>query len=134
MPIQTPSDPKREADRPNVGKAESNGMWIRYLSAMLGAWLVFSAFSWPHSASAQTNIWVTGALICVASLAGIAKPALRWAVTALSVWLFFSTLLLTNSSFVRSWHDTLIAVLILTLSLVPNGSARGTGTGRPRAV
>lgn len=134
MTIRTPSDPENEPSRPNVGDANANGLWARYLSATLGAWLPIFAFMWVDGTSAQTNTWIPGALICIASLAAIVKSAVRWATAALSVWLFFSTLLLPDSSFAVSWHNTVVAVLVFVLSLIPNASTRETGTGRPRTV
>lgn len=132
MPIQPPSALESKPTRPNVGDANVNGLWARYLSATLGAWLLISALSLQQGASVQTNTWIAGSLICVMSLAAIAKSAVRWATAALSVWLFVSTLLLPDSSFVTSWHNTVIAVLVFVLSLVPNAGVLGTGTGPPK--
>jgi hypothetical protein len=86
----------------------------------LGAWLIASAFQWPHVQVQQTNALVVGiASIAVAALA-VRQERLRWLNVALSAWLFASVFLLPHVSRATSWSNALTALAMLVVALVPN--------------
>lgn len=105
-------------------------MAARYLNIIAGAWLFISAFIWQHSDSSRTNTWIVGALTVIFAVIALRTPAARFANTALSVWLFFSTLAFFHLTGATLWNNLIVAAIIFIASLVPS-SAMGSG-GRPR--
>lgn len=91
----------------------------RYLNALLGIWLIISAFAWPHTASQQTNAWVVGGLAAIFALAAFAREEARYLNTALAVWLFASIWILPGITVATAWNHGIAAIVLLLLSLVP---------------
>jgi hypothetical protein len=103
--------------------------WPRWLSSLVGIWLLISAFAWPHSRPDQTNAGIVGALIAFAAFWALFVPQVRCLVTVLAVWLFFSTFALTHAMHHARdtvWNNVLVAVVTLVLSLVPTARVRWT--------
>lgn len=106
------------------------GLAARYLNIVAGAWLFISAFLWKDNAPSQLNSWVVGALIMVFAAIAILVPPARFLDSALSLWLFFSTLVFFHLMGAALWNNVIVATIVFLASLVP-GHAVGPGL-RPR--
>jgi hypothetical protein len=95
--------------------------WARYTTALVAAWLLVSAFAWPHSVVLRQVTWITGALMFGTALAAMSFPVFRWANTALAAWLFLATVWLPHLSAATVWNNVLVAGVVFTLSLFPSG-------------
>jgi hypothetical protein len=107
------------------------GKTARIINALLGVWLFISAFVLPRTESARTNTWLLGVLIAGFAIASLFVPMLRWVVTACSVWLFFSTLVIHHASAAARSNNLIVAVIVFCLSLVPNVMEATAGRGVP---
>lgn len=108
------------------------GAWPRWVSLAAGVWVFISAFIWPHTAGEQTNAWILGVLIVIASLWAMAMPPVRYVNTILAVWLFFATLVIQHSHAGTLWSNLISAIVVFVMSLTPSGrSATTTGVRRP---
>lgn len=101
------------------------------LIAVLGAWLVASAFVLNYgSEDAAWNPIVSGALILAAAVAGLAgvvsRTASAWAVAAVAVWLFASGFWLAESV-EATWNAWAGAALAFFLAI-----AAGAAGSEPR--
>jgi hypothetical protein len=96
----------------------------RTLTLILGLWLFVSAFAFQRTSAMFTNAWLVGLASALAALAGMSRGPIRYANTALSAWLLVSAFALPHRSPAAFWHDIVVAMLMLLLSLVP-------GTMRP---
>lgn len=99
---------------------------IRGANLTLGAWLVVSAFLWPHSQQQFTNAWLVGLLVAAVALLGVWVPSVRYVNTVLAVWLFVSSWILPRASTGTIWNHVLVAGAIFLLALVPSSSVLGT--------
>lgn len=96
--------------------------WARYTTALVAAWLLVSAFAWPHSVALRQVTWITGALMFATAVAAMSLPVFRWVHTALAAWLFLATVwLLPHVSAATVWNNVIVAGVVFTLSLFPNG-------------
>ncbi len=91
----------------------------RVLNVLLGIWLLISAFAWPHGTAARTNTWLVGLLVIAFSILATSLPALRWANTALSIWLFVSLWFLPYASIGTRYNDAAVAICVFFVSLAP---------------
>jgi hypothetical protein len=92
----------------------------RVASALLGFWLVVSAFLWPQSRLELTNATVIGVAALVGALAII--EGVRWGyyVTAVcGVWLMASTLFLTAAGSAQFWNHMIAGLGLVASSLAP---------------
>ena len=104
----------------------------RLINAVLGAWLFTSVFVWQHLGASSHNTWLTGVLIFGSALNALRRDAWRWANTALSGWLFASTLLIFRPIDIKTlWNNGLVAVVVFVMSLVARG---GHSQPRLRAI
>lgn len=96
-------------------------MWSlpRLANVTLGLWLFLTAFLWPHSPASRANTWVLGLIIASIAAAGTPRPAIRAIGTVPAIWLFFSSFWISDLTNVTMWHNAVIAVLVLVLSLIP---------------
>jgi hypothetical protein len=106
------------------------GAWPRWINLLLGIWLFISAFVWPHTMAEQTNTWILGVLIVVASIIAMFAPQARFINTVLAIWLFVVTLLLHPTA-ATAWNNCILAIIVFALSLVPSGAAALPGGRRP---
>lgn len=95
----------------------------RWYNAVLGAWLIVSAFLWHHGRAQFHNTWALGLVIIVLSLMATLAPWARYLNVLAGLWLFFSTLILPRSNAGTTWHNCLIALAVLGSAL----NARRTG-------
>ena len=102
--------------------------WPSIASILAGAWLVGSAFAWTHGDASRTNSWFVGLLIIAGAVWGLREPVGRLLNTLLASWLVFSTLAISPRSELTFWHNLVLAVVVLVLSLLPScaPSARAT--------
>lgn len=106
----------------------SSKVFARGANIVLGAWLFISSFLWSHSQPQFTNAWMVGLLVSAIAIIGLWAPPIRFANTALSVWLLLSAWLLPGADPGTQWNHVLVAIAVFVLSLIPNAplSARGT--------
>ena len=112
---------------------DKRGAIARILNFTLGAWLIISAFAWPHSAEQQANTWILGVLSAAfAMIALVAAPKVRLLNTLVALWLLISAFALPSISTATVWNNVIVAMAMFLLSLVPsNLPAR---FGAPRAA
>jgi hypothetical protein len=84
---------------------------------ILGAWLIVSAFAWPHSYAAQSNTWVCGLAIAGFALWAVFDRDLRWVTTTLGVWLFISAFVLPSGNSMTLWNNIIVSLLVIAFSL-----------------
>ena len=87
----------------------------RALNVTLGAWLIVSAFVWPHARWQFINTLVPGALVIAFALAACAAPRVRYLNTALSAYLFVSAWCypaMTLAEMATQWHNATVALWI----------------------
>jgi hypothetical protein len=92
----------------------------RMINMGLGSWLFISAYLWPHSDISKTNTWITGLLCVVFAAVAIKIDWFRWLNTVLACWLVISTLGVVHESGATPWNNSLVAVAIFVVSLLPS--------------
>jgi hypothetical protein len=112
------------------------GLSARVLSLILGVWLFFSAFAWPHTPAQRTNAWIVGALVALVALTATVDLRTRYVQTVLAIWLAVSTWGMPTLLAGTVWNNLLVAVGLLVLSLLPSvPSHAGPGAaGQRRAM
>lgn len=105
---------------PFQGGSAAGGSSARMLNIILGTWLFVSAFAWPHGPAQRTNACVLGALCVVFSILAKKMPWAQYLNTILAIWLFISAWSLPPESAGTLWNNTLIAIGIFVLSLIPD--------------
>lgn len=110
----------------------NDGRWARGINALLGIWLIISAYVWPHVVGQVTNAWIVGILaIVLAGLATYSAPQARYGNTVLGIWLFLSAFIVATMSAATMWNDLIVGALMFIFSLVPNrGTARAPAFAR----
>lgn len=102
--------------------------WPSIASIVAGTWLIVSAFAWPHADASRTNSWFVGLLVVAGGVWGLREPVGRLLNTLLASWLLFSTFAISPRSELTLWHNSLMALVLLVLSLLPSRAAsRVTG-------
>lgn len=100
-------------------------MVTRVMDVALGAWLVASAFAWPHGLPQFLNATVIGAAIVIDAAAALAgHERARFGNRALAIWLFVSNMVLPGTSLATAWNHAVVAVMVFLLSMVPTFAAR----------
>lgn len=106
-------------------------MWPRWVSLLIGVWLIISAFAWPHAGGARVNTWILGVLIAIASISAMYAPGARFLSTIFAIWLFFATLVIYHAASATLWNNLIAAVIVFVLSLIPTLPAGPRHPGRP---
>lgn len=109
------------------------GAAARSLNLVMGIWLFATAFLWQHTDASRLNTWLVGVLVGACAFVAAWVPMARWGNTALSIWLFFSSLSLYHLSGATLWNNVIVAIIVFLASLVP-GSATGREGRPPRYV
>ena len=109
---------------PSKGMPTGANTAPRMLNALIGVWLFVSAFVWPHSQAQLTNTWIFGVLCVAFAFIAMRYPAARFLNTALSAWLLVSAWSLPSISAATVWNNTIVAIAVFFLSLVPPLPAR----------
>src|SRR5262245_50682996 len=92
-------------------------MIAQVLNVLVGVWLFFSAFAWPHTHAQMTNA-VLGAIACgILAVLGFFFGPARYLGAALGVWVFLSAFLLPTQSRVTLWNDSLIGIAMFVTFL-----------------
>jgi hypothetical protein len=101
-----------------------------YVSMTLGAWLIATAFMWPHSSAQFANTWAAGASCLSIGAIAVSCPAARFGNLVLAVWLFLSAFFLPRATLWTTWNNAFVAIALFLSSLAPveNGGER---SGRP---
>jgi hypothetical protein len=86
-------------------------MGPRLINALLGLWLFFSAFLWPHTPVERTNAWVVGMLAVTAALVGLSGRTLGG-------WLVVSAILLPRFTAATFWNHLLVGVALAFFAMV----------------
>ena len=97
----------------------SRDVWPRWVNLVAGIWLFISAFAWPHAEAAQTNTWIVGVLIAIASIWAMFAPAVRFANTIFAIYLFVSAFGFFHENAGTIWNNVIVAVIVFVVSLMP---------------
>lgn len=85
----------------------------RYLTILLGLWLLVSAFVWPLSTAHFANSWIVGLATVTAAFLSLGMPGARFVCIAAGAWLFVSTVAVFRASAsAMYWNDALIGIAL----------------------
>lgn len=104
---------------------------LRVTNLIAGIWLFLSAFLWFHSQAQFNNAWIVGLLATGSAATAMLVPAVRFANTALAVWLFISVWALPTQTSATAWNNVLVAIVMLFVSLYGPRAGRHVHTERP---
>jgi hypothetical protein len=96
-------------------------MTTRIFNALIGIWLLVTAFMWPHLLAERIVTIVAAVLTFVLALLSIYTGAARYLNASVAVLLFLSTLVLPAITRATTWNNAIVAIAILAASLVDNG-------------
>jgi hypothetical protein len=100
--------------------------WPRFATGVVAVWLFISAFAWPHNYGLRDNTWVVAVLMFGVSSWAVREPSVRVINTALSIWLFVSTIFMGGHNPATLWNNIIVAFVVFVLSLTPT---MGAGAG-----
>jgi hypothetical protein len=95
----------------------------RYANLALGAWLLISAFLWPHSPAQFRNTWSVASLCIVVATLGVGVPALRRGNTVLGLWCLASAFITSSLGWLTVLNNAVVGAAIVLFSLVPSASS-----------
>ena len=96
-------------------------MFIRVVNALLGLWLFASAFLVSNTPIQFINVMLISLLVMGFGMASIlGKHGARRVNAALGAWLFISALALPHTSMTQTFHNVVMAVLLVITSLFPH--------------
>jgi dolichol kinase len=96
-------------------------MFIRVVNALLGLWLFASAFMGSSAPLQFINVLVVSILVMSFGMASIlGRRGARRVNAALGAWLFISALALPHTSTTQTFHNVIMAVLLVITSLFPH--------------
>jgi len=98
----------------------------------LAAWLLISAFLFPHTAESAALTWVVAVIFGVFGVASPGLPGLRFFTAVLAFVLGWASLLLEGVSGIARANNALVAAAVFALCLVPGRSMRPTADPAPR--
>jgi hypothetical protein len=91
----------------------------RIVNLLLGIWLFFSAFAWPHESRQQVVTCIFGILVAVIGFLAVRlSSGIRFANTVLAVLLFASAFVLHHAAVTTVWNNSFVAVVIFLVSLI----------------
>lgn len=96
-------------------------MIARWVSLILGFWLMVSVFFWPHSAQewmAVGTMWAWS--FVVLSAASFVEPRVRYGAAALGIVLAVYSLVVHHDVVFTRWHDFAIGILFVVQAAVPS--------------
>jgi hypothetical protein len=94
----------------------------RTANLLISGWLFLSGFLWPHTDLSRLDTWAVGALGALFAALAITEDWARRVNTVLSAWLFASVFVIPDMNAGTRWHNAVVALVMLTLSLVPSGA------------
>jgi hypothetical protein len=89
------------------------------MNMVVGVLLFASAFLWPHTPAMRINAVLAGFACVAIEVAGLFYPVVRYANTALSVWLLASAIVLPHVSMACVWMAIFASVTMFIVSLMP---------------
>jgi|SRR6516165_5315964 hypothetical protein len=96
-------------------------MTVRIFSVLIGTWLLFSNFAWPHS-SAESAVTLAGAVLTILfSVLAIFTRNARFATAVIGVFLFIGTLLVSERGTPTLWNNTIFGISIFVAGLLDGG-------------
>ena len=98
-------------------------MTTRIFNALLGVWLFFSAFMWPHSPTAKVITIVCAFLTTGLAILSIYNRAASYVNAAVGIVLFLSALLMSNAWQATTWNNAIVAAAIFVVALIDRGPA-----------
>jgi hypothetical protein len=96
------------------------------VSIVLGIWLAFSVFLWPHGDAQFVNAWISAGVLLSLAVATVRFPWLHAASTPVGMWLIASSLFL-EASRVTLWNHLIIGLMVVVVGLLG-----GSSVPRPR--
>lgn len=108
--------------RVNTPRLARRSLVARSVTVALGAWLVLSAFAWPHTPSAFHNTWIVGLLVFLTGLWALRDPFARWVTGFAGLWLTVSTFFMWQLSTQTFWHNLAIGLVATGLAFVTDGT------------
>ena len=94
--------------------------WPRWLSLLIGLWLVASALAFPHESSAGFNRLMVGIFVASFAVQALWAPWFRWANALLGVWLLFSGSIFVHRSAFLALSTLVAGGALAVLALVPS--------------
>lgn len=94
--------------------------FARWTNVVLGAWLFVSAFLWRHTEASFRNTWIVGVIIAAVALGAVAVAPLRYVNTPVAMYLLLTSIFVPHAFPASAWHNGLVAVVVLVVSLAPN--------------
>jgi hypothetical protein len=106
---------------------------MRYIAwnLALAAWMLISAFVFPHTLQSAALTWVTAVLIGVLALVSRGKPAVRLLTAVLALVLGSTSLFLEGMSGGARISNALVTAIVFALSSIPGRASGGEGAGSP---
>ncbi len=98
---------------------QTEGTAARTANLWIAAWLFLSGFLWQHTDLSRLNTWAVGVLCALFAALAMTVEWVRRLNTVLSAWLFASVWIIPNMNAGTRWHNAVVALTMLTLSLVP---------------
>ena len=93
-------------------------MTSRIFIVIASAWLILSAFAWPHTDAQVINTAATGAaMLCFALLTLVSGPA-RYLCLGAAAWLLVSTLRMDTLRAATLWNNGIVGVAIFFAAMV----------------
>jgi len=103
----------------------------RYINLVLGAWLLVSAFMWPHAEAQFIFTIIVGAVLTIVSPFEVGSPRVRLINTAAGAALIIAAVVLPRTTIVTLWHNVLLGFIVLGVSFF--GPPHGITRPRPPA-
>ena len=92
------------------------------VNSLLALWLFASAFLFPQSTVTGWNVMLVAVVVAALGLfsyVAVGRPGFRFTLALVATWLFMSALVLPHESLGTVLHDTLLAVILAFVTLLP---------------
>jgi hypothetical protein len=94
-------------------------MGARVFQIVLGLWLLVSTWLMPQGQAASLNGLICGVLCIAFAAVSIKVPVVKYANTALGLWLFFTAFAFGGMASTTVWNQAIVASGIFVFSLAP---------------
>ena len=102
---------------------DGRGFLAPILNMLLGAWLVTSAFLWPHTRIQLNNGWIIGVVVMALSALAMIAPRTHPLNALAGFWLFVSAQELPSMTTAATVvNHVLVGMAIFVLALQPMGT------------
>jgi hypothetical protein len=110
----------RSSAPPRTRLASRKERIMRFMgwNLLFATWLLISAFVVPHTAFSQATTWVAAVAIGAAAMLAVGRPAARFAISGIAVFLALVALLLPGMSTAAAVNNAVVAALLFALSVV----------------